>query len=349
MKLMTRQESSQAVLHLMGETRYKVSTSGDQGYSPGRTKDDRAREGGSGALGVLVGPLATAPVVVASSKAPLYAGGGVAIVILVVILVLLMRRDAQKSGNSQKSKDKGQAKSNAPSAPSATWQPAAAPGWHTQSAGQSGFAGSGWNPAQAQGIAPAGAQGGTSGAAPGMPGISSSVATPEQGFGAAGQGIAGAASNPWAQSSPTQAGGATGTTGASSSAPWANLDPLPQQQSSAGTWNASQAQQAAFGGSGLGVGASVAQPGQAPQPTQQEAASTTTTGGGQAQPVGSTMASNQPTDQGVAQGASQSAAQQASATPSIPSGWYPDPGAPGTKMLRWWDGHQWTEHVHPGQ
>jgi hypothetical protein len=43
----------------------------------------------------------------------------------------------------------------------------------------------------------------------------------------------------------------------------------------------------------------------------------------------------------------QAAAAQPAAAPSgIPASWYPDPSRPG--QLRWWDGQQWTEHVHPG-
>ncbi|MEO8263514.1 MAG: DUF2510 domain-containing protein [Pseudolysinimonas sp.] len=34
-------------------------------------------------------------------------------------------------------------------------------------------------------------------------------------------------------------------------------------------------------------------------------------------------------------------------TPTVPPGWYPDTSAPGWQ--RWWDGTQWTEHVHPPQ
>ena len=30
----------------------------------------------------------------------------------------------------------------------------------------------------------------------------------------------------------------------------------------------------------------------------------------------------------------------------IPAGWYDDPSGPG---LRWWDGEQWTEHVHTAE
>src|SRR5665811_878864 len=30
--------------------------------------------------------------------------------------------------------------------------------------------------------------------------------------------------------------------------------------------------------------------------------------------------------------------------PSMPAAWYPDPSATG--VLRWWDGHTWTEHTH---
>jgi Protein of unknown function (DUF2510) len=30
----------------------------------------------------------------------------------------------------------------------------------------------------------------------------------------------------------------------------------------------------------------------------------------------------------------------------IPAGWYDDPSGPG---LRWWDGDQWTEHVHTAE
>ena len=30
---------------------------------------------------------------------------------------------------------------------------------------------------------------------------------------------------------------------------------------------------------------------------------------------------------------------------SVPPGWYPDPS--GTSTWRWWDGLQWTEHLHP--
>lgn len=33
------------------------------------------------------------------------------------------------------------------------------------------------------------------------------------------------------------------------------------------------------------------------------------------------------------------------AQPEIPAGWYPDPS--GGEGQRWWDGGQWTEHVHP--
>ena len=33
----------------------------------------------------------------------------------------------------------------------------------------------------------------------------------------------------------------------------------------------------------------------------------------------------------------------------IPAGWYPDPADPsGVYGQRYWDGRQWTEHVHPG-
>lgn len=33
----------------------------------------------------------------------------------------------------------------------------------------------------------------------------------------------------------------------------------------------------------------------------------------------------------------------------IPAGWYPDPADPsGAYGQRYWDGRQWTEHVHPG-
>jgi len=35
------------------------------------------------------------------------------------------------------------------------------------------------------------------------------------------------------------------------------------------------------------------------------------------------------------------------AQPSTPAGWYDDPYAPGSGRLRWWDGQQWTQHVHP--
>lgn len=31
--------------------------------------------------------------------------------------------------------------------------------------------------------------------------------------------------------------------------------------------------------------------------------------------------------------------------PAAPAAWYPDPSAPG--LLRWFDGLQWTAHVHP--
>ncbi|WP_432542348.1 RDD family protein [Kineococcus sp. SYSU DK002] len=31
---------------------------------------------------------------------------------------------------------------------------------------------------------------------------------------------------------------------------------------------------------------------------------------------------------------------------STPAGWYPDPSDPSRSQLRWWDGAQWTEHVH---
>jgi uncharacterized RDD family membrane protein YckC len=30
----------------------------------------------------------------------------------------------------------------------------------------------------------------------------------------------------------------------------------------------------------------------------------------------------------------------------IPAGWYPDPAEPGGYAQRYWDGRQWTEHVH---
>ena len=30
--------------------------------------------------------------------------------------------------------------------------------------------------------------------------------------------------------------------------------------------------------------------------------------------------------------------------PTIPAGWYPDPG--GSAQQRYWDGTQWTEHLH---
>ncbi len=30
----------------------------------------------------------------------------------------------------------------------------------------------------------------------------------------------------------------------------------------------------------------------------------------------------------------------------IPAGWYDDPSGAG---LRWWDGEQWTEHVHTAE
>jgi hypothetical protein len=36
-----------------------------------------------------------------------------------------------------------------------------------------------------------------------------------------------------------------------------------------------------------------------------------------------------------------------STQPSTPAGWYDDPYAPGSGRLRWWDGQQWTQHVHP--
>jgi hypothetical protein len=32
--------------------------------------------------------------------------------------------------------------------------------------------------------------------------------------------------------------------------------------------------------------------------------------------------------------------------PGIPAGWYDDPSGEG---LRWWDGNQWTEHVHTAE
>ncbi|MEZ0166782.1 RDD family protein [Kineococcus sp. LSe6-4] len=34
---------------------------------------------------------------------------------------------------------------------------------------------------------------------------------------------------------------------------------------------------------------------------------------------------------------------------STPPGWYPDPSDPRSSDLRWWDGSQWTDHVHAQQ